>query len=67
MANKNIGVSARFLVQDAKAVPDVRSQSARNKLVLQLIQVSSHDDQGLRWWIAVAALPEGIDAADDWR
>src|SRR6266436_6476330 len=55
---------SRFLIQNAEAVPGVRGQSAGNKRVLYLIEIPANHDQSLRRRIAVAALPEGIDAAD---
>src|SRR5258708_36115263 len=66
-ANKNIGMRARFLVQDVEVVPGMRGQAARREMILQLVAIPADYAQCLGWRLAIASLPEVIDTADHGR
>src|SRR5258707_637390 len=67
VADKNVGMIDGLFVFNAKLVPTVCRELARNKFLLQIIEVLAKGNDRLRRWIAVAALPERIYAADDRR
>src|SRR5690349_9339131 len=66
-ANENVGMVSRFFVLHSIAVPGVRCEPARCKILIHETLREADDDQRLGRRIAVSALPEGIDSADGSR
>src|SRR5208337_1596762 len=56
-----------FLIFDAEPVPGMGHDLAGVEILGEKTAGVSQDNQGVRRRIAVAARPEGINAADDWR
>src|SRR5260221_7274306 len=67
VADKNVGMIDGLFVFNAKLVPTVCRELARNKFLLQIIEVLAKGNDRLRRWSAGTAFPEQIYAADDTR
>src|SRR5579863_4981469 len=67
MTDENIRVIDGLFVFDAELVPGVRCKPAGNEYLLQVIKMLAQRNNRLRRRIPVAALPEGIYAAEHAR
>src|SRR5271166_5367557 len=63
-ANVNVRMVLRLFVLDPVWIPSMTGQPARFEVLIHVLSAESNYDDRLRRRIAIAAIPEGINAAD---
>src|SRR5258707_15760294 len=61
---KNVAAFGGFLVNNAQRICVLRGERAGIEVGFDKSAGKAHDDEGLRRWAAIAALPGRVDAAD---